>query len=219
MLYIKSSLTGDESPDILSYAAREKAFPHQSTGDQWFNESQFESYRMLGYHATRHVLSLAARSARAKAAHASPAATPMSMNDVFQELRDFWTPNAVGSPDDAKEHASLYSAIYARAFANPSALDSTLFPAPTTPLPHQPPARDALFVAQAMLELMHRVFLDRELDRFANRPNNAGWMRIFKAWAADADVNGAWLSVRSQYSGRFQLFVDRLSTWQPGGFN
>ena len=27
---------------------RERAFPHQSTGDQWFSESQFESYRALG---------------------------------------------------------------------------------------------------------------------------------------------------------------------------
>jgi len=25
-------------------------FPHESTADQWFKESQFESYRALGYH-------------------------------------------------------------------------------------------------------------------------------------------------------------------------
>jgi hypothetical protein len=25
-------------------------FPHESTADQWFDESQFESYRALGYH-------------------------------------------------------------------------------------------------------------------------------------------------------------------------
>jgi hypothetical protein len=44
-------------------------------------------------------------------------------------------------------------------------------------------------------------------------------MRIFKGWAADADVHSAWRSVRSHYSQRFQVFVDRLATWQPGGFN
>ena len=27
-----------------------KAFPHESTIEQWFSESQFESYRALGYH-------------------------------------------------------------------------------------------------------------------------------------------------------------------------
>src|SRR5438132_264518 len=51
LVYIKSSLTGDEASDVLSYRAQELAFPHQSTSDQWFDESQFESYRKLGYHA------------------------------------------------------------------------------------------------------------------------------------------------------------------------
>ena len=33
---------------MRSYGAEHKAFPHESTLDQWFSESQFESYRMLG---------------------------------------------------------------------------------------------------------------------------------------------------------------------------
>ena len=51
LLYIKSSLTGDEPADILRYAAEHPAFPHESTDDQFFDESQFESYRALGFHA------------------------------------------------------------------------------------------------------------------------------------------------------------------------
>jgi len=39
---------GNESPDVQSYHAEQLKFPQQSTGDQWFNESQTESYRMLG---------------------------------------------------------------------------------------------------------------------------------------------------------------------------
>jgi hypothetical protein len=50
LLYLKSSLTGDEPADVLEYAARRTSFPHQSTANQWFDESQFESYRALGYH-------------------------------------------------------------------------------------------------------------------------------------------------------------------------
>jgi hypothetical protein len=50
LLYLKSSLTGDEPADVLEYHSREPLFPHQSTGDQWFDESQFESYRRLGLH-------------------------------------------------------------------------------------------------------------------------------------------------------------------------
>jgi len=36
--------------DVLSYAAASPAFPLESTIDQWFSESQFESYRALGAH-------------------------------------------------------------------------------------------------------------------------------------------------------------------------
>jgi hypothetical protein len=34
--------------DVYSYSRQEQSFPHQSTADQWFSESQFESYRALG---------------------------------------------------------------------------------------------------------------------------------------------------------------------------
>jgi hypothetical protein len=50
LLYIKSSLTGDEPADCVNYAAEHPEFPHESTADQWFGESQFESYRKLGEH-------------------------------------------------------------------------------------------------------------------------------------------------------------------------
>lgn len=50
LLYIKPSLNGNEPKDILSYARLQPTFPHQSTTDQWFDESQFESYRQLGSH-------------------------------------------------------------------------------------------------------------------------------------------------------------------------
>ena len=46
----RATLTGDEPADVLRYAALHAEFPHESTGDQFFDESQFESYRALGYH-------------------------------------------------------------------------------------------------------------------------------------------------------------------------
>ena len=57
LLYIKPSLTGNEPADILNYCNIDANFPHQSTADQWFDETQFESYRKLGYHIGRSVLS------------------------------------------------------------------------------------------------------------------------------------------------------------------
>ncbi|MGC2224895.1 MAG: patatin-like phospholipase family protein [Methylocella sp.] len=48
LIYIKAAIHGDEPEDILSYAAACNTFPHESTLDQFFTESKFESYRQLG---------------------------------------------------------------------------------------------------------------------------------------------------------------------------
>lgn len=50
LLYVKPALDGGEPADVRQYAMRHPDFPHQSTADQWFDEEQFESYRMLGFH-------------------------------------------------------------------------------------------------------------------------------------------------------------------------
>jgi Patatin-like phospholipase len=49
ILYIKAGYHGVEGPGVCSYAVANATFPHQSTADQWFSESQFESYRALGF--------------------------------------------------------------------------------------------------------------------------------------------------------------------------
>ena len=51
ILYLKPAFYGNEPPDIYQYATANQEFPHESTVDQFFSESQFESYRMLGVHA------------------------------------------------------------------------------------------------------------------------------------------------------------------------
>jgi hypothetical protein len=37
--------------DVYNYAQESLEFPHEPTSDQFFSESQFESYRALGRHA------------------------------------------------------------------------------------------------------------------------------------------------------------------------
>ena len=51
LLYIESSLTGDENDYVIDYKRRNPDFPHETTLDQLFSEEQFEAYRALGFHA------------------------------------------------------------------------------------------------------------------------------------------------------------------------
>jgi len=50
LIYIKSSLTGDENDLLQDYKYRKQDFPHETTLDQFFSEEQFEVYRALGFH-------------------------------------------------------------------------------------------------------------------------------------------------------------------------
>lgn len=56
ILYFKAVLTGDEETDVRHYAGLNPEFPQQPTSDQFFDETQFESYRKLGQHAVESAL-------------------------------------------------------------------------------------------------------------------------------------------------------------------
>jgi hypothetical protein len=56
LLYVKPSFLAEIPIDVRSYGVEHKTFPHESTLDQWFSESQFESYRMLGQHQMRELI-------------------------------------------------------------------------------------------------------------------------------------------------------------------
>ena len=53
LIYLKPSVYKDDyfPRDVMNYAKESRSFPHEPTSDQFFSESQFESYRALGRHA------------------------------------------------------------------------------------------------------------------------------------------------------------------------
>jgi hypothetical protein len=58
LIYIKASLNGTEAVDIFHYAKSHPTFPHESTANQLYSESQFESYRELGANAVSSLYSI-----------------------------------------------------------------------------------------------------------------------------------------------------------------
>jgi hypothetical protein len=76
LIYLKPSLTGEEPVDVLEYASNHECFPHEPTMDQFFDESQFESYRRLGEHIAKDAFTTAL-----------PTSHP-ALGQVFETLRD-----------------------------------------------------------------------------------------------------------------------------------
>jgi hypothetical protein len=56
ILFLKPSVTGDEPLDVLEYQRAHAQFPQEPTSDQFFDEAQWESYRILGKHVAETVL-------------------------------------------------------------------------------------------------------------------------------------------------------------------
>ncbi|MEO8256694.1 MAG: hypothetical protein ABI868_05035 [Acidobacteriota bacterium] len=48
LIYLKASMAGKEDTSVRQYKSSHPTFPHESTGDQFYGEDQFESYRHLG---------------------------------------------------------------------------------------------------------------------------------------------------------------------------
>jgi hypothetical protein len=56
LLYLKASFWTELSADLHGYKQAHPSFPQQSTGDQFFDERQFEAYRELGYQTAFHMV-------------------------------------------------------------------------------------------------------------------------------------------------------------------
>ncbi|MGE1153035.1 patatin-like phospholipase family protein [Pseudomonas kitaguniensis] len=77
MLYLKLSLTGDETELLKRYRSISPDFPHESTLDQFYTEEQFEAYRQLGVHVAEGVFSQALLDENA---------TPADVSEWFKQL-------------------------------------------------------------------------------------------------------------------------------------
>ena len=78
VIYVKPGFmnNGEEPADVSAYALANLTFPHETTADQFFTESQLESYRSLGYYTMNKILGEQA---------------PMTGPGVPMEaLRDYW---------------------------------------------------------------------------------------------------------------------------------
>ena len=101
LVYIKSSLTGDENDYIFHYKKRYSTFPHETTLDQLFSEEQFEAYRALGFHATHRYFDR-----RDEFAHRNPSANPCIREDLAL-LDQLFPLQSKDDPCAPRDHATF----------------------------------------------------------------------------------------------------------------
>jgi hypothetical protein len=225
LLYLKPSLVGDEPADVLHYAATDPSFPHQTTNDQWFDESQFESYRKLGYHIGRCVLGPAKAMADADRPRERQSDVFADVEGLVVALKSIWHPPAKGGAAAFTRHARTLDAIYERLRGDPQLrfLDAQIYPnwkaiaAGTkyeVPLEQWLPdtyseLREGFYLCNSVMQLMENVYLDLELETQYDHPDNRGWMNLFRHWAWCNMLRVTWAMSAATYGMRFQSFCKR----------
>jgi hypothetical protein len=230
LVYIKPSLTGDEPGDVLHYAASHSTFPHETTANQFYTESQFESYRTLGQHVVEKVL--------------GPSVADMDEED--ERYR-----KALGAGDLlAQRHRrceALFSSLVRRWFATPPEYEASFLQTTQAFIdmqqalrrdPHlwrltrdlypelsslkevkrlarleKPADREARCTAELhaitqMIQIMENAWLGLKLDVNYAHPMNRGWMDIFHRWTSAETVRSHWPLLRAEFGRDFVRFCE-----------
>ncbi len=220
LVYVKSSLTGQETVDIAAYKREHKSFPHQSTLDQWFTESQFDSYRALGYQIGDAVF----RSC------GTLDTQDMPLESFFSHLRRAAFPSSQRILENFTSHAKQLQSLLSDLSDDErlSFLDRQLFPDSSRvdekgerilredkdnqsiPSRHTD-FRNGFYFCNRLIQLMENVFIDLNLDKESGHPDNRGWRNLFGNWAGSDMLRLTWSISASTYGARYQkICKDKL---------
>jgi hypothetical protein len=218
IVWFKNALTGDESGDVKHYAATHPAFPYESTTDQFFSESQFESYRALGLHTIRatlgripemeHPVATAKPLSEAIQLEVTAARTKFwfetkPLQEVFATIHNNWLRLPHGAVKIYVEGNGEYARILEQLRQEPllARLYEQVYGAAAAPLPEPPPEqappeqvllRSEETAIGQMFALLEGVWMALELDQNEHHPIYSGWMQLFDHWLSADRVQRFW---------------------------
>jgi hypothetical protein len=209
IVYLKSSLTGSEPADLLGYRLQHPAFPHDSTGNQWFSESEFESYRVLG----RYIALDSLRPACSAIQDGRDLLSTAKRDAFYSRLYDIWHPVKPSIEKHLGSHTKNLADLLAelrtnndrasrivelfkqdRDWSTVAAEDQSYFEA----------------FAFSLFEFIWRVYNDLDLHLESNRehPHGEIWINTFRHWFKMPFMKLAWNNYRGRYPASFRYFVD-----------
>jgi hypothetical protein len=217
IVYLKSSLVGDEPADLLAYQLLSPVFPQDSTANQWFTESKFEAYRRLGHHVAMTTMKPAL----------PPQDTAIQERDqvptLFDRMYAIWYPRTPEMEKYLGDHLKQYEGILKelREHKELAGLEAVLNDArhfsETSLIAWNAPGGDpesmtypAQF-ANSLLDFMYTVYTNLQLAFPDNRvsPHAEWWICLFRRWCRVTLVQDAWRSHAPMFSVEFRLFARR----------
>jgi hypothetical protein len=194
LIYLKASMTGNEDTSVLQYKATHQTFPHESTGNQFYKEDQFESYRTLGRDIATRAF--------------EPVEDEKDFVALAHKLEKICSP-ALHTVTQFTQHSTRLMDLWTRLSENPDAqfLDRQL----AGSWPDHPSVgfRSGFYLCSQMIQLAENVYLDLRLEDTWDHPDNEGWRNTFEKWASSPALQETWALTSATYGLRFQYFCHR----------
>ena len=221
ILYIKASRRAGVPSDVMHYASQNEAFPHESTADQFFSESQFESYRRLGHFLGNVILG----------GNNASADDDLDIDQLFRDLWERWyrpsTAIAANFGRLAEEVDELFERLRTSEELNflsrqfypewrhlfRADLDKATPQQQTADLVFVPSSdeqvRQGFYFCNSLIQLMESVYVALNLETDWQHPDNSGWLNVFNHWAWSGMFRVTWAVSAATYGGRFRAFCEQ----------
>ena len=198
LVYLKAAMTGHEPTAVLQYKARHPHFPHETTGDQFYAEDQFESYRRLGSEVTCCAFDNAIAVVGSRDMVALARTLAQTNAPTLQHVEHFTR--------HTKSLISLWNKLQKSPDLRP--LDPGLF---GTALNggSEDGTRLRRYTCAEMLQLMENVYLDLRLDETWDHADNSGWRTLFTRWSELDELRSTWRETSHLFGVRFGYFCER----------
>jgi hypothetical protein len=215
IVYMKTSLAGDEPADLLAHQLQHPVFPQNSTTNQWFTETLFEAYRRLGHHVAMTAIQPALSPKKTKFEAMD------TLEDLFHRMYAIWYPRTPEMEKHLADHLKQYEQVLTelRTRSELAGLEALLFD-PTegdaqrawiTANLAEGAQAYAMQFADSLLNFMATVYLNLDLAFPDNRvsPHAEWWICLFRRWCRVDLVQKSWTEHAPSAQLEFRLFARR----------
>jgi hypothetical protein len=230
ILYIKASRRRGLPADVMNYASEHPSFPHESTADQFFSESQFESYRRLGHFLAGEIIGVSR----------VPGAASVDVDQLFRELAERWYRPSRAIASNFSRLAEQVDAVFERlrsvkelgflshqfypqwrSLLGQRVIDPAAQAEDLQFVPHddEEQLRQGFYFCNSLIQLMESAYLDLNLETDWQHPDNSGWLNVFHHWAWSGMFRVTWAVSAATYGGRFRAFCERRLNLKLGEVN
>ena len=220
LIYIKSTMTGDEPADVRQYAKLHPEFPRQLTlTDQSFDEDQFPKLPRLGTHTAINVFGIASQSLfdglpdrkwwenQERKDFAKVFAE--AHRKIFSALRNRWTEPPLIRDGDRLESSRTWIQLQETLRQDPDLTDLDRDLYSDLPALADPTRRAELHVMEEALRMMADTWAGLNQGGHDDTLISASYLNMFRRLTGSETFRRFWPLLRSQFNRDFVRFCER----------